>query len=199
MPIDFIANFFHNPHNNIIQKKDVQNINFKQKESDVFVKTINISGDKSSDYSGISISKKDFGNLTKSKGCAALYTITNKNGASVELSDFGATIVSIKIPDKNGNLTDVTQGYNNVTPYETAPVGHAGGTIGPCANKIGNGKFTLNNKTYELEKNKDNGKTHCHGGSQGLDVKLWKTKIWNMEKWENNTVVRKKRNDKKIY
>ena len=106
-----------------------------------------------------------------------LYTITNKNGASVDLSNFGATIVSIKVPDKKGKLVDVTQGYNNVTPYETAPVGHAGGTIGPCANKIDNGEFFINNQKYLLEKNKDNSKTHCHGASEGFDIKEWSTNI----------------------
>ena len=81
------------------------------------------------------------------------------------------------MPDKDGHLVDITQGYKDVTPYETAPVGHAGGTIGPCANKIGGGKFSINGETYELEKNKDNGQTHCHGGSRGLDVKLWSTQV----------------------
>ena len=74
-------------------------------------------------------------------------------------------------------MKDVTQGYNSVTPYETAPVGHAGGTIGPCANKINNGSFTLNNIQYNLECNKDNGKTHSHGGSEGFDVKNWKAEV----------------------
>ena len=104
------------------------------------------------------------------------YTITNKNGASVNLSSFGATITGIKVPDKDGRLIDVTQGYNNVTPYEKSPVGHAGGTIGPCANKINGGKFTINGEEYTVECNKDGGKTHSHGGSDGLDLKNWKAK-----------------------
>jgi len=178
MPIDFIANFFHFPQKNTIQKNDVQNVSFKRNESnDTFVKTINVGEKTSSAYDGISVTEKNFGKLTKDEATAKLYTITNKNGASVSFSDFGATIVSIKIPDKNGKLIDVTQGYDNVTPYETAPVGHAGGTIGPCANKINGGKFVINNEEYELEKNKDNGQTHCHGGTNGFDVKLWNTQI----------------------
>lgn len=177
MPIDFIANFFHYP-KNIIQKNNVQNVSFKQNQNDTFVKTITVSGESpSADYDGITVTERHFGKLIKNGKNVKLYTIKNKNGASVELSEFGATIVSIKVPDKNGKIIDVTQGYDNVTPYETAPVGHAGGTIGPCANKIADGKFVINNKTYELEKNKDNGRTHCHGGSEGLDVKLWKSKV----------------------
>ena len=127
-------------------------------------------------YEGIKITKKDFGTLQKNNKKVYLYTITNKNGASVDISNFGATITSIKVPDKNGKLTDVTQGYNNVTPYELSPVGHAGGTIGPVANKIGGAEFSLNNQVYKLEANKDNNTTHCHGGSNGFDVKLWTAK-----------------------
>ena len=127
-------------------------------------------------YDGIKITKKDFGTLQKSGQKAYLYTITNKNGASVDISDFGATITSIKVPDKNGKFTDVTQGYDSVSPYELSPVGHAGGTIGPVANKIDGAKFSLNNQVYQLEANKDNHTTHCHGGSNGFDVKLWNAK-----------------------
>lgn len=177
MPIDFIANFFHCPKSNMVHKSQVQNLNFKQRESDVFVKTITVDGENTTAYDGITITEKDFGSLKKSGEKVKLYTIKNKNGAAVELSEFGATIVSIKVPDKNGKIVDVTQGYDNVTPYETSPVGHAGGTIGPCANKIADGKFVINNNTYELEKNKDNGRTHCHGGSEGMDVKLWQSKV----------------------
>ena len=176
MPIDFNANVFY-PKNNFVQKHSVQKAFTGAETKDTFVKTINVNDDMTTDYTGISITQKDFGTLQKSGKNVKLYTITNKNGASVDLSEFGATITAIKVPDKNGQLTDVTQGYNNVTPYETSPIGHAGGTIGPCANKINEGKFTINNQSYTLETNKDNGKTHCHGGSDGLDVKLWNTKI----------------------
>ena len=143
---------------------------------DTFIK--NVKNDNiSDDYKGISISKKTFGVIQKTNEKASLYTITNKNGASVDLSSFGATITKITVPDKDGKLVDVTQGYDNVSPYENSPIGHAGGTIGPYANKISDGKFTLNGITYKLECNKDNGKSHSHGGTQGLDVKNWKAKV----------------------
>ena len=116
---------------------------------------------------------KDFGIVKSTGEHAYLITLTNKNGMSVDLSTLGATIVSIRVPDKNNNLTDVVQGYTSCENYTDFPVGHAGGTIGPCANKIFDGTFVLNGKRYELEKNKDNGKTHCHGASQGFDIKNW--------------------------
>lgn len=140
--------------------------------ADCFCKSnsVNFSGSKKD----TKVEKKDFG-VTKKGEVAELYTITNKNGAKVELSNFGATIVSIKVPDKNGKLVDVLQGYKSVEGYDGTPVGHSGGTIGPCANKIGNGKFSINGKEYTLECNKDNGKTHCHGASAGFDIKAWKS------------------------
>ncbi|MBQ2644979.1 galactose mutarotase, partial [bacterium] len=89
------------------------------------------------------------------------------------LSNLGATIVSIRVPDKNGKIVDITQGYTSAEKYTDFPVGHAGGTIGPCANKIDYGTFVLNGKKYELEKNKDNGRVYCHGTNNCLDIKKW--------------------------
>ena len=176
MPIDF------NPHimfniNKTIPQKVVQNQSFSagQPLQDTFTK-VNTKTELGN-YDGIKISQKGFGTIKKNGEHAVLYTITNKNGASVDLSTYGATITSIKVPDKNGKIVDVTQGYNSVTPYEEAPIGHAGGTIGPYANKIGGGKFQLDGQEYLLECNKDNGQTHSHGGTQGFDTKNWAAKI----------------------
>lgn len=172
MPIDFNPQVYIRP----ISFQAVQNqCLWQQPKFDTFIMSAQAKNSvNNSLYDGIKITKKNFGQLQKSNKKAYLYTITNKNGVSVDLSDFGATITSIKVPDKNGKLVDVTQGYNNVTPYELSPVGHAGGTIGPVANKIDGAKFTLNNHQYRLEANKDNHTTHCHGGSNGFDVQLWK-------------------------
>ena len=114
---------------------------------------------------------KEFGTIKNEK--VYLFTITNKNGMSIDLSTLGATITAIRVPDKNGRITDVAQGYNSADCYTDFPVGHAGGTIGPCANKIDYGTFELNGQKYDLEKNKDNGRTHCHGASEGFDIKIW--------------------------
>lgn len=178
MPIDFNPHImFNNTNNNIQQKIVQQSVAMNQPIQDTFTKSVKVNGDVDTNYDGIKIEKKSFGTIKKSGEKATLYTITNKNGASVDLSSYGATITSIKVPDKNGKLKDVTQGYDNVTPYEESPVGHAGGTIGPCANKISDGKFSINGEEYTLECNKDNGKTHSHGGTQGFDTKNWKANI----------------------
>ena len=168
MPIDFnpyVHNYMHQP---IIEHPQV----FKscQPMRDTFIKSYDI------DLNKVKIEKKSFGKIEKTGEVAQLYTITNKNGMSVDLSTFGATIVGIKAQNKDGHFIDVTHGYKNVTPYEKSPVGHAGGTIGPYANKISEGKFILNGEEYQLECNKDNGKSHSHGGTNGLDVQNWKSR-----------------------
>lgn len=175
MPIDFHSQaIFTIPHPAVYSSSRKTSGN-TQLQNDFFIKNINQKIDKN--FDGMKIEKKSFGKIEKTNEEATLYTITNKNGLSVDLSTYGATITSIKVPDKNGNLKDITHGYNSVTPYEKAPVGHAGGTIGPCANKINNGTFKINDKEYQLECNKDNGKTHSHGGSDGFDTKNWQTEI----------------------
>lgn len=116
---------------------------------------------------------REFGIVKKTGEMAYLFTIENKNGLSVDFSTLGATITAIRLKDKNGNIKDVVQGYNSVDSYTDYPVGHAGGTIGPIANKLDYGTFTLNGKKYQLETNKDNGRTHCHGASDGIDIVNW--------------------------
>lgn len=188
-----------NSYNKPVQSNLIQQALISSKPvKDTFTKSVQTSdGNFDKDYEGIKIERKSFGTIKKTGQEAVLYTITNKNGASVDLSTFGATITSIKVPDKNGRIKDVTQGYNSVTPYEQAPVGHAGGTIGPCANKISSGTFKINEKEYKLECNKDGGKTHSHGGSDGFDVKNWDAEIlkdgikftYNKKIWKAATPV----------
>lgn len=170
MPIDFNSHiYFVNNNRPFLQKLVNSNYILNRPVNDIFIKSVQ--------NDGIKIEKKSFGSIEKTNQTAELYTLTNKNGASVSLSSFGATITSIKVPDKNGKLIDVAQGYDSVTPYEKSPVGHAGGTIGPCANKINRGTFKLGEKEFKLDCNKDNGKTHSHGGKEGLDVKIWKAHV----------------------
>lgn len=179
MPIDFNTHFISFSSNKPVEqpKTQIHQPIIKEAKPDTFEKSVQVSPPEvNPEFDGMKIEQKSFGKL-KTGEETTLYTITNKNGASVDLSTFGATIVSIKVPDKDGKITDVTQGYSNVTPYEQSPVGHAGGTIGPCANKINNGTFTLNDKEYKLECNKDGGKTHSHGGTDGFDVKNWNAEI----------------------
>lgn len=102
------------------------------------------------------------------------YTLTNAKGASVTLSEIGAGIVSIIVPDKEGNLADVVLGYEKPESYfGDGPF--LGKVPGRFANRIALGKFTLNGKEYNLPIN--NGVNHLHGGPEGFSNKVWESRI----------------------
>ncbi len=98
------------------------------------------------------------------------YTLTNQQGASVTWLNYGATIQSLKIPHPNGTPMDVVLGYSSLRDYEQND-GNMGATIGRVANRIGNGTFSLNQKTYQLAKNAS--PHHLHGGNIGFDKQIW--------------------------
>lgn len=104
---------------------------------------------------------------TKDGEEATLYTMENKNGMKVSVSDFGAVIVNIIVPDRDGNFEDVALGYDSVTGYEDNGPGY-GSFIGRHANRIGGAKFTINGQTYELAKN-DNGINNLHSGPKSYN------------------------------
>jgi aldose 1-epimerase len=98
---------------------------------------------------------------TKDGREAHLYTLSNKSGMQVVISDFGGTVVSIKVPDRNGKIGDVVLGYDTLAGYQEGTASF-GATVGRYANRIGGAKFSLDGKEYRLEKN--NGENHLHGG-----------------------------------
>lgn len=98
------------------------------------------------------------------------YTITNSKGASVVLSNIGAGIVSINVPDRNGKIGDVVLGYGKAESYfGDGPC--AGKCPGRFANRIAKGKFVLGGKEYDLPIN--NGPNHLHGGPDGFQNQVW--------------------------
>ena len=102
------------------------------------------------------------------------YTLTNAKGASVTLSEIGAGIVSIIVPDKDGKLADVVLGYEKPESYfGDGPF--LGKVPGRFANRIALGKFTLNGKEYNLPVNC--GPNHLHGGPEGFSNKVWDSRI----------------------
>lgn len=103
-------------------------------------------------------------------GVVSIYRLTNASGASVSLCSFGATILSIVVPDKKGNLADVALGYAALKDYDKdGPC--FGKTVGRVANRIARGKFTLNGREYNLPVN--NGPNHLHGGPVGWGNRNW--------------------------
>ena len=101
---------------------------------------------------------------------AHLYTLTNGKGIEAAITDFGATLVSLKVPDRGGKLADVVLGYDSLEGYITDKA-YFGATVGRYANRIAHGKFTLNGVTYTLAKN--NGENSLHGGIRGFNKALW--------------------------
>lgn len=100
-----------------------------------------------------------------------LYTLENKNGVKARIMNYGATLVSLETPDKNGKLGDVTLGFDTVTDYITKVNPFFGATAGRYANRIAKAQFTLDGKTYTLAKN--NGENTLHGGKKGFDKYVW--------------------------
>lgn len=103
-----------------------------------------------------------------------LFTLNNNNGVSVNLTTFGAAVVSIIVPDKSGEMGDVALGFDTLEGYLQEGNPFFGSTIGRFANRIARGKFSLNGKQYTLAVN--NGVNHLHGGPLGFDKVLWQVK-----------------------
>lgn len=104
------------------------------------------------------------------------YTLKNKSRMEVKITNYGATISSIKVPDRNGVIADVALGYNNVEGYVNAiDRSYFGAVVGRYGNRIAKGKFTLDGKEYTLATN--NGENHLHGGLMGFDKAIWNAKV----------------------
>lgn len=113
--------------------------------------------------------KKPFG-ITSEGESANLWTITNTNGISLSLTNWGATIVSLYQPDKNGTLSNIVLGYSDVRAYEQGNA-YLGATCGRYANRIARGVFELEGQSYALACN--DAPNHLHGGNRGFDSRLW--------------------------
>jgi len=100
-----------------------------------------------------------------------LFTLTNPNGIRARIMTYGATLVSLETPDRDGNLTDIMLGFDTLEGYLTDHP-YFGVIVGRYANRIGKGKFTLDGVEYTLATN--NGENHLHGGIKGFDKVVWK-------------------------
>ena len=116
------------------------------------------------------INEADFKTALNGKQ-TGLYTLKNKHGLSAQITNYGAIIVSINVPDRHGKFADIVQGYDTIDEYINGNGPYMGAVVGRIANRIGQGKFTLNNKTYTLAIN--NGPNHLHGGITGFNKVVW--------------------------
>ena len=118
------------------------------------------------------ISEKNWGKWSDGRE-VQLYTLTNPSGMVVTLTNYGGHVVSVSVPDQNGNIKNIALGFDNFDSYKNHTV-HFGATIGRFGNRIAKGKFTLDGKEYTLPIN--NAPNHLHGGPLGFDHQLWQAK-----------------------
>lgn len=112
-----------------------------------------------------------------------LFTITNSNGIVAKLTNFGAVLVSLFVPNKNGKLDDVVLGFDSLENYITNDVCYFGSTIGRNSNRVKNSTFNLNGITYNLDKN-ERDKNNLHSG-----FNCYNKRLWNYSVCENNNSV----------
>lgn len=128
----------------------------------------------------MSISSKPFGNLPSGE-TAQLFTLTNTNGLSAEITNYGGIIVSLSVPDRDGMLEDILLGKDNLQGYLDGHP-HFACITGRAAGRIGKGQFSLDGIDYQLAIN--NGPNALHGGERGYDKLLWNAEVVTLESIE---------------
>lgn len=116
------------------------------------------------------ISKQPFGQLPDNTS-VDLFTLTNKQGLQIKITNYGGIVTSIQVPDKNGLLGEVNLGFDKLADYLQAEQPYFGAIIGRFGNRIANGQFTIDEQTYTLATN--SGPNHLHGGDKGFDKIVW--------------------------
>ena len=118
---------------------------------------------------GATIKKAQYG---KMPGGEAIYAFTLSNAAGMQATviNYGGIVVSLKVPDKNGAMSDVVLGHDSLPDYQADRKTYFGALIGRYANRIGNAQFKLDGKTYHLAKN--DGKNSLHGGTEGFNRRV---------------------------
>lgn len=112
---------------------------------------------------------------TELKGKAInLYTLQNENGMAAQFTNYGARLVDLWVPDKDGGFQDIVMGFETGADY-VAYADNSGPVVGRYGNRIGKGQFTLDGKDYQLPIN--NNENHLHGGPEGFAVQVWDAKM----------------------
>ena len=123
----------------------------------------------------VRISVDPFGTLADGRE-VQLFTLQNANGMTVEIINLGGIIVSLSVADSSGNFADVTTGFDDPQIYVDG-AGFAGAIVGRYANRIANGRFSIDGVEYTLEQN--NGDNAIHGGIVGFDKKIWEPETFS--------------------
>jgi len=104
-------------------------------------------------------------------GSVEIYTLTNVHGVEARIMTYGATLVSLKAPDRAGHFSNIVLGFDTLEPYLGAKA-YYGASVGRFANRIAKARFTLDGKTYQLAAN--DGPNTLHGGLRGFDKRIWR-------------------------
>jgi len=115
------------------------------------------------------VTKENFGKTSDGQN-VDIYTLTNRRGAEVKITNYGGITTSLRVPDRNGKLDDIVLGFDNLDAYMKGNP-YFGAIIGRYGNRIAKGRFTLDGVEYKLAIN--NGENHLHGGIKGFDKVVW--------------------------
>lgn len=123
------------------------------------------------------ITEEKYGNLPDGRE-VKIFTLENGKGGRVKVTEYGAILISVEVPDREGKVADVTFGYDTLEGW-LGNKSYFGATVGRFANRIAGGKFTLDGKEYTLATNNSPGgmPCHLHGGIVGFDKVLWKGRV----------------------
>lgn len=123
---------------------------------------------KDNDMTTNRIEQRNFGHIGDQ--AVTLFTLSNSRGMQADITHYGGIITSLRVPGRDGHLTDVVLGFNTLEEYLPGK-GYLGCIVGRYANRIAGGKFTLDGKTYPLAAN--NATNHLHGGINGFNKAVW--------------------------
>ena len=124
-----------------------------------------------------------------------LYTLRNKSGCMAQFTNFGGRWVSMWVPDRKGNMTDVVLGFKQVEEYMKAGEPYHGAIVGRICGRINNASFVLNGNTYTLAENDGFGtpvKNHLHGGFEGFHSKVWRASLFRDKNGEPGRIFIRK-------
>lgn len=122
------------------------------------------------------INKAEFG-FAPGNGKTYCFTLSRDGGLLAKVINFGAIITELHVPDSKGDYADVVLGFNNIETYLTENI-YAGAIVGRIAGRLSKGRFSHDGKTYQLTQNEKT--NHLHGGTIGLDKRIWEPEILNI-------------------
>ena len=128
----------------------------------------------------MAVSKELFGTC-KTGEKIYLYTLSNQKGMSVQVTNFGAILVSVRTPDKTGRTEDVVLGFDTLAEYEKNP-SFFGATVGPNANRVGGARFSIDGEEYRLDVNDSGNNLHTH--MEGAFHK----RVWDVQEGEDRVL-----------